>query len=775
MRLRSALIGAVSLSALAANAAFAQTARPYPAPPPPPQDTAAQAPGEVSNLDDIIVTANKRSESIDKVPLAIAAVSGETLREQGVNSVQDLSRIVPGLNVTAATFGTDVYTIRGVGFYDTTLAAVPAVSVYVDEAPLPFSVMTNIASLDPERVEVLMGPQGTLFGENSTGGAINYIAAKPTDAFEARLSGTVGNYETYNADGYISGPLSDTVGARFSFRSLNANEGWQRSATRNDRLGQVDQQQARLLLDWRPTDRLYLRLNASAFVDKSDMQAPRYLGYLPNFPTLAPLLTPQALNAPLTTGGAENADWDPNTPFVRDNRFQQVSLRGDYDISDSLTLTNIASYSHYDHDQNQDGDGYAFTNINQRVIGEIENFYDELRLAGDLGDRTKFTLGASYRYATVNQHDYAVLDIYTSSYVPLLIGGPARFQSFEDLSDQTIESGAVFGNIDYDLTDQVAVHAGARYTKTTTDLVGCSLGDAGVTFLSGSTNPPGECVTALATGGFGQVVDTLDEDNVSWRLGIDYKPTSSLLLYANISRGYKAGGYPVLAATNYYQLLPVNQEELTSYELGFKANLIDRTLRLSGAVFHYDYADKQIRGRQIVPIFGQLERLINIPESRLDGAEVNLQWRPLDGLTVSGGVSYIDSEIENFSNFDATGAAVNLDGASFPNAPSFRGNLSAQYDWSVGGSLNAFVGADYSRTSKTRGTLGFTPQLEIPAYDLLGAQVGLRNVDDNWRFSVWAKNLTDELYLTGANRYGEALVGYAGMPRTVGATLSVNF
>ena len=722
MRLRSVLIGAVSLSALAGSSALAQATKPDKGSPTPPPGAQAQR-DVVSNLEEIIVTANKRSESIDKVPLAIAAVSGETLKAQGVTSVQDLSRIVPGLNVTAATFGTDVYTIRGVGFYDTTLAAVPAVSVYVDEAPLPFSVMTSIASLDPERVEVLMGPQGTLFGENSTGGAINYIAAKPTKEFEARLSGAIGNYETYNADGYISGPLSDTVSARLSFRSLNANQGWQKSATRDDRLGQVDQQQARLLLDWRPTDRLSLRLNASAFVDKSDMQAPRYLGYLPNFPTLAPALTPQALNAALTTGGAENADWDPNTSFVRDNRFHQISLRGDYDLNNTLTLTNIASYSHYDHNQNQDGDGYAFTNINQRVVGEIENFYDELRLAGDLGAGMKFTLGASYRHATVNQHDYAVLDVYTSSYVPLLIGGPARFQSFEDLSDQKIESYAVFGNLDYDLTDQIALHAGARYTKTTTDLVGCSLGDAGVTFLAGSTNPPGQCVTALPTGGFGQVVDTLDEDNVSWRFGIDYKPTSSLLLYANVSRGYKAGGYPVLAATNYYQLLPVNQEELTSYELGFKATLIDRTLRLSGALFHYDYADKQIRGRQIVPIFGQLERLINIPESRLDGAELNLQWLPIEGLSLSGGVSYIDSEIENFSNFDATGAAVNLDGASFPNAPSFRGTFSVQYDWSVSGSLTPSSVRTTAAPARRAARLGSRLNSKSPATTSLGLRL----------------------------------------------------
>ena len=157
------------------------------------------------------------------------------------------------------------------------------------------------------------------------------------------------------------------------------------------------------------------------------------------------------------------------------------------------------------------------------------------------------------------------------------------------------------------------------------------------------------------------------------------------------------------------------------------------------------------------------------------GAEANVQWKPTGGLNINGGFSYIDSKIGKFSAYDVTGKLVNLDGASFPNAPGFRGNVSAMYDWAVGRSLNAFIGADYSYTGSTRGTLGFAPQLNIPSYDLLGMQAGIRNADDKWRFWLWGKNLTNKFYLTGANLGAEALLGYAGMPRTFGATGTYNF
>lgn len=727
-------------------------------------------------IEEIIVTANKRAESIDTVPMSIKAASGEQLKELNVNNVQDLASTVPGLTATTASFGTDVYTIRGVGFYDTTLAAIPAVSVYVDEVPLPFAVMTGAASLDPERVEVLMGPQGTLFGQNSTGGAINYVSAKPTDVLQAGVSATIGTYMQSDTQGYLSGPLGDTLGARLSFKSQGA-DGWQRSISRDDNHGAIHRQEGRLILDWRAHEQATFLLNVSGFSDRSDTQAPRNVGYALNIPDLA-FAVPEVTGAPVTQGPAENADWDDNVDFDKHNDFHQVSLRSDFDLGDRWTLTNIAAYAHYGHDQQQDGDGLSFTNINYQILGSVRNLFDELRLSGHLTDSMQFVVGASYQDSDVDQHQYGYIDIYTTSFAPVYAsdGQLPRFHDFEDLSFQRIRSHALFGNVDYHIDHRLALHIGARFTDTAIRNRACTLGDEALTAIAQSTNPPGECVTLSLDGVSGFVDESLEENNVSWRIGADYTIGGNTLLYGNISRGYKAGGYPVLPASTALQFEPAVQEELTAYEVGFKATLNERTLRMSGAVFYYDYRNKQIRGRVNVEIFGTLERLVNIPDSEVMGAELSLEWQPVAGLDVGVGVSRIESEIQGFSNYDIRGNVIDLDGTSFPNAPDLQYNANVRYDRPLGnGSRVAFLGADYSYSSSTYGTLGTLPEMFLPSYGLLGLRAGLHDADDRWRIWLWGRNVTDEFYLTGANRAGEALIAYAGMPATFGLSFSLRY
>lgn len=737
-------------------------------------ETAQSSDARGGELPDIIVTANKRSESLQNVPLSIAAVGGDTLREQGVASAQDLARIVPSFNVTSASYGTEVFSIRGVGFYDTTLGAVPAVSVYLDQVPIPFAVMAKNVSLDPERVEVLLGPQGTLFGQNSTGGAINYIPAKPTKDFKAGLTGTFGRFETYNIDGFVSGPLSDTLGARISFRSLNSDKGWQRSVSRNARLGRVRDIEGRILLEWQPTEKFDLQLNVNGFKDTSDTQAARYLGYILAVPAVAALV-PEITGAPVVGGSSRNADWDPNTDFSRNNRAIQASVRADYHLSDSLTITNLASYNKYKHNQNQDIDGLALRSVLQQTIGTIRSYYDELRISGNIGDDLKFVAGGSYQDSRVAQSDLGFPDVYSTSRLVTFLGLP-DFKFYRTNATQRFRSYAGFASADYNISDQFALHGGVRYTKTKISTFGCTVGDAGLNALIGMpTLPPGECVTLLDSGSLGLFVDSFTEDNVSFRAGVDYKPSSDVMLYANLSRGFKTGGYPVIAATFETALKPATQEQLTAYEIGFKATLADRTLRVNGAVFYYDYRDKQIRGREEVPIFGVLEKLINIPKSNVKGADFNVEWRPVTGLILSGGMSYVKSRIKDYVGIDIRGASVNLDGASFPNAPSFRSNLAFQYEVPLSDALEAFIGGDYQHVSSTRGTLGFEPVLRIASYDLVGARVGVRQPDDRWSVTAFVKNLTNENYSTGTNLAGEALISFAGLPRTYGLTLGVNF
>ena len=269
-------------------------------------DTAPQAQQPVG-LGDIVVTAQKREQAINDVPLSITAASGEKLASQGVANVADLVKIVPGFNYTESAFSTPVYTLRGIGFYDTSLAAKPTVSIYQDQVPIPFSIMTRGATLDLERVEVLKGPQGTLFGSNATGGAINYIAAKPTSTFRAGLDAGVDSFGQVSGGGFISGPISDTLTARVAVRTEQGGA-WQRSYTRDEKLGDRNFTTGRILLDFEPSDGVRFSLNLNGFIDKSDGQAGQLIGVVPlgNPARLGPLAT-----YPIAPHNNRDADWTP--------------------------------------------------------------------------------------------------------------------------------------------------------------------------------------------------------------------------------------------------------------------------------------------------------------------------------------------------------------------------------------------------------------------------------------------------------------------------------
>ena len=205
-----------------------------------------------TELSEITVTANKRSQSINDVGMSITALSGDSLETLGVNSPLDLGKVVPGLTVQPSPLSSPVYTLRGVGFYESTLSAAPTVVVYQDEVAVPFSAETRGIAFDVERVEVLKGPQGTVFGSNTTGGAINYVANKPTDHFETGVEGTFGRFNTLDATAYVSGPINDTLKARLAVRGVDSGD-WQYDYVRSGAtLGAQRQVDVRLITDWRP-------------------------------------------------------------------------------------------------------------------------------------------------------------------------------------------------------------------------------------------------------------------------------------------------------------------------------------------------------------------------------------------------------------------------------------------------------------------------------------------------------------------------------------------
>src|SRR5262245_5080947 len=319
----------------------------------------AAAPPVRPGVEEIIVTAQKREENINDVGMSIQAATGDELNKLGITDTSQLDRVVTGFNSNVTYYGTAIYTIRGVGFQDTALASGPTVSVYIDEVPLPFSAMTQGANLDLQRVEALKGPQGTLFGQNATGGAINYIANSPTDTFETGIDASYGRFNTVDVQGFVSGPISDTLKYRVAARVINA-DAWQetyvdasdlpadpywtafnRNYKFDNQWGDQEFYNGRLQLLWEPSDQLSALFTLSGFIDKGDSQMPQLVGVTPLNP-INPV-NPLIANYPEAPRDAQAASWGP---CVNDNGGTPA---------DVTRATNLANRL-YDHCQPADKD-----------------------------------------------------------------------------------------------------------------------------------------------------------------------------------------------------------------------------------------------------------------------------------------------------------------------------------------------------------------------------------------------------------------------------------
>ena len=729
----------------------------------------------------IIVTATKRNEAINDVPMSITAQTGEQLLAAGVTSADDLGKVVPGFTFTQSAYSTPVYSLRGIGFYNYDIASTPTVTVYQDEFPLPFSSMTRGVAFDLERVEVLKGPQGLLFGSNSTGGAVNFIAARPTSDFRAGADASYGRFDEIEVGGFLSGPLGQGAGARIAVRHEKSGD-WQQSLTRDDENGGRELTQVRALLDADVGDRFRAQFGVNAFWDNSDVPAAQLIQINPLIP---PFVNPALLGQPIA-GDSREADWTAGTQPKRDDRMYQATARFDYDISSAVTLTSLTSYADYEQDDRVDPDGTALRLADTIDLGSIKAFFQEVRLSGDLGSRGRWIVGANYEKNKVQETQ--ILNASDASgfrFFNLVFGVPTPDDT-PISSLQKFENKAVFANIDYDFSNQLTGHAGIRYTHTRDRFTGCTGNSANGSLamglgiiLRGDPTAFGDPVCTQLDANLvpGEpTLDTLKEDNVSWRVGLDFKPNADTLLYANVSRGYKAGAFPLIPATSFEQYRPVTQESITAYEVGFKLSPAPR-IQLNGAVFHYDYRDKQVLGSVVLTpdIFGPLNQLVNIPKSKVQGAELQVDLRPVRGLVVSGGVTYVHSRIGDFTNFDPFGLLVNFEGEPFPNTPKWQVNASADYQTSLTQGIDGFIGANLSARSKTNGALGEYEILEIDGYSLVDLRAGVASADDRWRFTLWGRNVFDKYYWTNAYKIADISARFAGMPATYGATLSFRY
>ncbi|NWK95969.1 TonB-dependent receptor [Sphingobium lactosutens] len=740
---------------------------------------------EASSVGDIVVTAQRRAQSINDVPISISAFSGNELAARGVTDASDLSKLVTGFTFADSGFSAPVYTVRGVGFNDGSLAATSTVAVYLDEVPLPYPVMTRGALLDVQRLEVLKGPQGTLYGQNSTGGAVNYIPNSPTRDFAAGGTLDFGRFDAVRAEAYVSGPLSSTLAARIS-ASTQFSDAWQKSLTRpGDRLGKTRRASGRILLDWKPTDRLTATFNLNGWLDRSDTLAPQLYRKLYVRPA-AINTTPVLRDAPINPSTPRVADWVPGVDYDRDDRFYQASATVKWELNDYLNVNSITSYSDYKNQANMNRSGVAALVFDTYTDGKIRSIYQELRLAG--GSKPfSWIVGGNYRDDKVVENS-----LYNNYDATNAVVSGVRTRQYRIATKTNVNAWAVFANADWDFAPTLSLNAGARYSGEKQSLTGCVRDDGDGTLAAAFTGQinttrarlglapipailPGACITADANLMPNLVHQEQDQKNFSFRTALNWKPNRDVLVYGSISQGYKSGGFSSIVATSASQFAPSTQERLQAFEIGTKLTLFDGKAQLNAAGFYYLYKDKQLRGRRQDNVLGALPAQVNIPKSEVKGLEFDALVQVTEGLRLYGGATYLDTKIKRFIGYNLVNQLEDFAGSPFNYSPKWQANVGGEYSIPVTASAEAFAGGDLTYRSKTNAFFGDAQDYLIKGYTLVDLRVGVRDQDGRWSASIYGRNVGNTYYWSNVTKGNDAIARLPGVPATYGVTLTGKF
>ncbi|MCB2014660.1 MAG: TonB-dependent receptor [Sphingobium sp.] len=682
-----------------------------------------------TRLEEIVVTAQKREQRGNDVGVSLSVLTSSEIKRAGINSLVDVSSQTPNLQMKNV-LGNSItnVTIRGIGLNDYASNNNPAAGVYVDNVYLVSPAMLTFGFFDVERIEVLKGPQGDLYGRNTTAGAVNIISKKPTDTTEIEVETGYGSYQRWHLDGAVGGALTPTLDARFAVQTVQQNSGWQTNYVNGEKVGKVNRTSGRLQLAWKPQGDVRVLLNAHAGYERSE----EMLNHVENVTTTENL---PYLNKPYIAGSSVD-------PEMNVDSFGG-SLTVDWTISPALTLTSISAYENYDRFNVRDVDGTSLVQLDYTAHNKIRQFSQELRLNYVSGDITLIG-GAFYSHDVVEARDsYSIID-----FLPSLgdtVGNTYR---------QRTEAYAGFLHAEWTLAPKFTLIGGLRYTHENKLF-------NNVTTFFGSNGNYIDVFPALSR--------SYSTSRVSGKIGLNYKPVDDTLIYASISRGFKSGGFQGQLTFDPAVITPFNDESITAYEVGVKSRLLPN-LQFNAAIFDYEYHDAQFYG----PIFnepgiGVLFGLANVGNARVYGAEADIIWRPVSGLDLRFGVGTIDTKI-----IKSIVAGV-ADGSKLPNAPELTLNGLMRYNWA----LSDTIKADITLSGNYQSSMAFDVVLNPPealndGYFVGNSEVGL-TFGEAWRASASVKNIFDKRYKTQAavNSVGWGY-GY-GPPRTFSVNLAYKF
>jgi len=705
---------------------------------------------DADGLEEVVVTAQRKQESLQSVGIAISVLAGDSLLQKSVKSIDDLQNAVPSLQVEPA-FGSSLpqLRIRGVGFLDYTSNNASPVGVSVDDVAFALPIQTQGQLFDLDRVEVLRGPQGTLYGRNTTGGEINFITNKPTAAPEAGFTAEYGSFNAVDAQGYVSGTIVDGVTGRLSLATEQGGA-WQHNRETGQSLGKKDTIALRGQLQWDASDVVNFHLGVHLSLDKSDETGLQLINaYTPynagaGGPTIPADTSPYVAGWGLNPTFAKIIGLAPGSKPGLDDSNNGVDFTTNVDLG-VVKLTSITAYDKLIRREYGDWDATQYYDSDEYFNSDVDVFSEEFRIASTATGPFTWVSGLFYSDQDLKE------DFYSDFTDAEDIGGIA-LTNYE----QVANSVGVFAQGNYQFTDTLKATLGVREDHETRELLGLNTGFI-VPSVPTFTGPQSRSTTSNLPSG---------------KAELDFQPTAQTLIYESISRGVKSGGFTAHNTTSGPQPDPFEPEKLTAFELGEKSDLTG-TLRVDAAVFYYRYKDQQVLGKVFDDVSqSYIGRFVNA-DSRISGGEVELAWRPLGALEISQYAGFAEGYYTK-TLLDSGGNNYDGQAESFPKW-SYGGD--AAYTWHLAHyQLTAESNYSFHDTYSQFYLLG-SPDFTVPKYWLANANLTLAPAGDkSWAVGLWGRNIFNKYYDVTRNFFLPGTdIAQAGQPATFGIRVTYKY
>jgi iron complex outermembrane receptor protein len=715
--------------------------------------------GNTLSLETIVVTAQKREESLQVVPLSVNAVTAEAIADSGATTIEHLALVVPGVNLTRQSAATLIY-VRGIGTPGGQAGLDAAVSTFVDGVLQPSMAGATMMFNNIERVEVLKGPQGTLYGRNATGGAINIVTRTPgpdgTGEFEVGYS----NYDTLSSNAYLSGALTDKIDADVAFAIRDQRDGFGRNITTGSDANDRKDWGVRSKLVFHPTSSLDLII-AGDYMKGSGSYAMSF----------------RPINNTVTFDGQQG--WNRGFYDVKGDVDAEIKTEG-WGVSGKAvwnlgwaTATSITAYRELDNFQRGDLDMTAIPLAEFPLQEYNDQFTQELQLAGELDNDATWIVGLYFLDGTSGYDPFRIQgQLIQLQAQPLVDAGllpanvAASLVATSHQAEMNTKAYAVFAQSTYPVLSNTNLTLGVRYTRDERDL----------SAYGGLVNSAGNVLVPIyadsVTGGRYTSSTTFEEP--TWRIALDHQITKDIMGYASYSRGFKSGVYNLTAPTD----SSVNPEILDAYELGLKSESFSNRLRLNVAAFYYDYSDIQV-----TIIQGAAQTLLNAAKAEIKGIDFDFVAALTDRLSLSGGAAYVDGTYKEF-----VAAPISSSNAPFPGVTTMPGDASGndivrtpKYTFNLAADYRqrTFIGElGVNLTYSWQDKLYYEPDLALQegARRLLNAQISLANINDtNWSIKFWGRNITGEEYLSQGTTNFLGYLGAAGEPATYGFSVGCKY